>query len=118
MEITLYGKPQSTNHIYKHTCRWKYPTVYMTQEGKKTKQDYALQAKMQWKKLDGDINMMIEFYFWDKRKHDIDNYNKIVLDSLSGIIYDDDEQIQQLHIYKHYDKENPRIELTIENETM
>lgn len=116
MKITLYWKPQSTNHIYKHTCRGKYPTVYMTTEWKKAKQDYALQAKMQWSKIDGDISMVIELYFWDKRKHDIDNYNKIILDALSWIIYEDDEQIKELCIYKYHDKENPRIVLYINNE--
>jgi len=115
MKITLYWKPQSTNHIYKHTCRGRYASVYMTAEWKKMKQDYAIQAKMQWSMLEGNICMEIHFYFWDKRKHDIDNYNKIVLDSLSGVIYEDDEQIQELHIYKYYDKKNPRIELNIDN---
>ena len=35
------------------------------------------------------------------------------MDALTWILYDDDTQIQQLHLYKKYDKENPRIEIQI-----
>ena len=111
--ITLRGTPKSTNHIYKVTCRGKFATVYMTKAGKDLKESYQWEAKSQWKKkpLTGDVSVSIVFYFGDKRKHDIDNYNKILLDALSGIVWEDDEQITELHINKEYDKENPRVEL-------
>jgi len=34
----------------------------------------------------------------DKRRRDIDNYNKILLDSLTGIVWEDDSQIDILTI--------------------
>ena len=106
--ITLYWKPESTNHIYKFNR--KFWNMYMTAEWKKIKKDYALQAKFQTnKKISWDVVMKISFYFPDKRKRDIDNYNKIILDSFSWVVYDDDKQIQKLILEKFYDKENPRI---------
>ena len=39
--------------------------------------------------------------------------NKPVLDTLSGITYDDDSLIKMLHLAGGYDKENPRIEIAI-----
>ena len=86
----------------------------MTQKGKDLKESYYYEAKNQWKKkpLTGKVTVNIILYFGDKRKHDIDNYNKILLDSLSGIVWEDDEQIQELNILKRHDKQNPRIEIT------
>ena len=39
--------------------------------------------------------------FPDKRKRDLDNYNKIILDSLEDTILVDDKQIKRLCITKH-----------------
>lgn len=46
---------------------------------------------------------------------DIDNYNKILLDSLTWIIYEDDKQIKLMTIQIcEHDKNNPRIDLIID----
>jgi Holliday junction resolvase RusA-like endonuclease len=115
MEIILTGKPASTNHIYKSTCRGKFASVYMSKEGKDLKESYQWQIKSQYKGklLTGDIDLRIELFFGDSRVRDIDNYNKIVLDACTGMIWKDDSQIMSLLIVKNYDKKNPRVELTI-----
>jgi len=115
MKIILKWKPQSTNHIYKYTCRGRYPTVYMTQEWKDLKYAYEIQAKSQykWKPLEWDVETYVKLYFSTKHKHDIDNYCKILLDSLSWICYIDDNQIVKQTVEKCFDKENPRIEIEI-----
>lgn len=46
---------------------------------------------------------------------DIDNYGKILLDSLTWIVYEDDKQIKLMTIQiMNPDKNNPRIELIID----
>jgi len=109
MEIILKGNPQSTNNIYAHTGH----RVYMTAKGKALKEDYQWQIKSQYKgkPLKRDIDLKIELFFGDNRKRDIDNYNKILLDAFSGILYEDDSQIQSLLIVKNKDIKNPRIEI-------
>lgn len=115
MELILKGNPKSTQHIYKMTCRGRFASMYMSADGKALKEDYQWQLKSQYKKkpLTGDIDMRVELFFGDERKRDIDNYNKILLDSMSGIIFEDDSQIQSLLIIKNKDKKNPRIEIII-----
>lgn len=111
MKIILKGNPVSTNNIYRYT---KYGT-YMTEKGKSLKNDYYYQLKNQYKStpcLD-DVILAVELFFGDKRIRDIDNYNKIVLDACSGILWIDDSQIQEIKIKKNYDKDNPRIELIL-----
>ena len=111
MEITLKGNPQSTNNIYRHTGN----RVYMTAKGKALKEDYQWQLKSQYKgkPIKGDVDLRIELFFGDARIRDIDNYNKILLDACSDILWIDDSQIQSLLIIKNHDKQNPRVEMLI-----
>ena len=115
-KIVLTGSPLSTNSLYRYTCAGNVPRLYMTDEGKARKKQYQWQAKTQWRNslLDCPIKMSVFLFFKDKRKHDADNFNKILFDSCQGIIFEDDSQIQELHVYKGYDKENPRTEVHIE----
>lgn len=116
MEIILTGEPKSTNNLYRSVCRGKFPTVYMSESGKSLKTSYQNQARKQYrgKIVDKDLYVVVKLFFKTKRKFDIDNANKILLDSLTGIVWKDDSQIQEMLIIKGYDKENPRIELKIE----
>ena len=115
MILTLKGKPRSTNNIYRSTCMGKFARVYMSAEGKALKEDYQWQAKSQWKKqpLKGNIGLQIDLYFGDLRKNDIDNFNKLLFDSLTGIVWVDDTQIQEMTVRKNYDKKEPKIEIEI-----
>lgn len=87
----------------------------MTPEGKALKQQYQWEVKSQWKgkPLSGDIELWVTLFFGTKRKADLDNFNKILLDSMTGIVYDDDSQINHLHIERAYDKRSPRIEISV-----
>ena len=89
--------------------------MYMSKEGTDLKALYQWQAKQQWKgkPLTGDIALEIVLYFGTKRKADLDNFNKLYLDSLTGVVYEDDSQIASLTLKRGYDKKRPRIEVTI-----
>ena len=115
MKLVLQGQAKSTQHIYKPSSRGKFASIYMSKEGKALKENYQIQLKLQYKKkiLTEDIEMKLVFYHGDKRSRDIDNYNKLILDSMSGIIYNDDKQIRRLLIEMYYDKLNPRVEIEI-----
>lgn len=113
--ITLLGEPRSTNNIYKYHCRFGRPAGYMSANGKNLKIDYQWQIKNQWKKkpLMGPITARFTLYFSRKGKHDIDNFSKLLLDALTGVVWEDDSQIEELHIKKDFDRSNPRIEIEI-----
>lgn len=116
MKIILTGQPRSTQHIYHFTCRGRFGKLYMIAEGKQLKKQYQSEIEAQWNKeiITGDCSIKIDLFFQDKRKRDIDNFNKLILDSLENIVLENDNQIQELNIRKFYDKENPRIEIEIE----
>jgi Holliday junction resolvase RusA-like endonuclease len=115
MKIVLEGEPKSTSHIYAYHCKFGFPQGYMNKAGKDLKEDYQWQAKSQWRKklLTGEVKLTIDLYFGTKRRQDIDNFNKLVYDALTGIVYEDDGQVVEVLTRKHYDKENPRIEVEV-----
>ena len=109
--IVLKGQAKSTNHIYKARCFNNHPSVYLSKEGKDIKEDYIRQLKKQYKGevQQGDIRLSVVFFHGDKRKRDLDNYQKLVWDSCNGILFEDDSQIVELYLRKAYDKEDPRV---------
>ncbi len=116
VDIILKGDPRSTSHIYKAVCRGQFPSVYMSKQGKDLKEDYQWQIKSQYKGRihKGEVDLIVKLYFGTKRSHDIDNYNKLVLDACSGLVWEDDAQVQSMMVSKHYDKGNGRVELIID----
>jgi Holliday junction resolvase RusA-like endonuclease len=72
----------------------------MTDEGKALKEQYQWEAKSQWKgkPLEGNIELSVTLYFGTKRRPDLDNFNKLSLDALTGIAYLDHSQIAKLTI--------------------
>ena len=87
----------------------------MTHDGRSLKNSYIVQAKEQWKKdvMTTPVRLEVDLFFGDNRRRDIDNWHKILLDSLTGVIWKDDSQIVYLAVTKGIDKENPRIELRL-----
>jgi len=115
MKIILTGEPRSVNNIYKYHCKFGFPSGYMSAEGRALKEDYGWQAKSQWKgkPLKGSVEVSVGLYFKSKIHHDIDNYGKLLFDSLTGIAYEDDKQIEKMIVSKYHSKDNPRIEIEV-----
>lgn len=112
MQIILKWNPLSTQHLY-----WFFRNnFYMKKEWKETKKRYIreIQEQYNWWVIEWDIRIHIIFYFWDKRRRDLDNYLKIILDSMTWLVYNDDCQIQKLVLEKYICKETPRIEINFE----
>lgn len=61
------------------------------------------------------VKLDLTAYEPDRRRRDIDNLLKAILDSLSKYIYEDDSQVRELTIRRGgVDKENPRIAVKVE----
>lgn len=63
--------------------------------------------------LEGPLVVTVDIFWPDRRNHDIENL-KGLFDALSGVVWVDDGQIVDLHLTKAVDKENPRLEMTVE----
>ena len=60
-----------------------------------------------------DVAITVKVYR-PQKSGDLDNFLKVTLDSLKGIIYDDDKQVKVIHAERYDDKKNPRVDLLIE----
>ena len=68
--------------------------------------------------ITGAIRMTIKLYrkfvATSRRFGDFDNHGKAVCDALNKIVYADDSQVTKCTVEKFTDKNNPRVEVTIE----
>jgi len=89
--------------------------MYMTAAGKALKEAYQWEARGQFHgaPLSTPLSVTVRLFYATKRKADWDNAHKLWQDALSGIVWEDDSQIVEAHVFKGYDKERPRIELEI-----
>lgn len=61
--------------------------------------------------MTGDVRVTM-FMFYASRRPDLDE--SLVLDLLQGVFYENDRQVKEKHIYWGLDKENPRVEVIVE----
>lgn len=86
-------------------------------EYREGKQAARLLLGAQWrsKPLNGAVQVFGRVWMPDRRKRDAGNYRKCLTDAMSGICYDDDAQIwRETWERAGIDRENPRIEITVE----
>ena len=62
--------------------------------------------------LAGPLCVCCQVYFPDKRG-DLDNRIKQLWDSLNGIAWLDDRQVEEMHLYRRIDKADPRIIISV-----
>jgi len=60
-----------------------------------------------------EVEIMLVVYFPDHRRRDAHNQEMVLFDALQGVIYDDDCYIIEHTTRKMYDKDSPRMEVTV-----
>ena len=61
----------------------------------------------------GPVSLFIDFYLPTRRRLDLDNLLKTVMDALNCVAYADDSQVEEVFAVKHYDRQLPRAEIAI-----
>jgi Holliday junction resolvase RusA-like endonuclease len=91
----------------------------MSSQGKKWKEEAMTWANLQrirqhWIPTEKQkVVMEVTIYWPDHRKRDCSNILKILEDSFTGILYDDDRWVLSRIMDFSVDKENPRCEVRI-----
>lgn len=102
--------PPSVNQMYRRNP--KGHGMYKTPEAKVWIQK-CLSIIKKKNPLKGKVDVGIELYF--QREADIDNRIKPILDLLQEAkILDNDKQVYSLVVNKYFDKNDPRVELNIQ----
>lgn len=128
--FTIVGKPCGKGRP-KFARRGEYVTTYTPEKTV----NYESLVKFVWvqsggEKLHGAIGASFVSHFpipkseskkkraemdgeWYTKKPDCDNIEKIILDALNGIAYDDDSQVAKQSSEKIYDAEETMVEVTL-----
>lgn len=64
------------------------------------------------KPISGPVAVFLDVYR-PRKRGDLDNILKAVLDALNGVAYVDDEQVRQIHAVRYDDKHSPRVEIGV-----
>lgn len=102
--------PPQLNHL--HTiARGRKVLSTKGRQYKETVQEICLYKRV--KPIDGPVRVYANFYR-PRKSGDLDNVLKALLDSVKGFLWHDDKQVVEIHAYRFDDKDDPRVELTIE----
>ena len=97
--------PPTVNSYWRHKVIGKIATVYVSQEGqayRKAVNLCLLEHGVKTYALERDLRVEIEVFPPDRRKRDLDNLLKSLLDSLTHAqVWKDDNQIADLRIYRN-----------------
>jgi crossover junction endodeoxyribonuclease RusA len=103
IEFNVYGEPRAKQSFRVGNGGGGYQTARV--KGWQADVGWAAQqvmrrAKPMLEPLGCDVLVDLTFYLGDKRRVDLDNLSKAVLDGLNGICWEDDRQVVDLHIRK------------------
>lgn len=72
----------------------------------------ALATRAGVRPVGGPVRLTLKVYR-PRKCGDLDNTLKVLLDSITGVGWEDDRQVEHIHAYRFEDKANPRVEVEI-----
>ena len=83
---------------YQTSVRYEAMAAFLSQPSWQTDQRYRLELTV---------------YAATRKRADVDNYAKAIMDALNKLAYADDSQVDELTVTRHVDPSEPRCEVTI-----
>jgi len=108
--FTVPGKPIGKER----PRRGKNGVWYTPTATKKYESRVAIYARLaRVRPIAGSVWCILDVYLPDRRRRDVDNICKSVLDALNGVAWQDDTQVARLTVTKKIDSVDPRVEVCI-----
>lgn len=92
----------------KNRLRWGKGRAYKDPRALAFEEELAAAARIavgssadRWPKR-GPIKLQIQVRQPDKRRRDLQNWSDTICDALNGLVYEDDSQVVQLEMHKHF----------------
>ncbi|MBX6770870.1 MAG: RusA family crossover junction endodeoxyribonuclease [Chloroflexi bacterium] len=101
--------PPSVNHLYARFA----DRVVLTDAGLAYHDEVAVTLRGQTVPPDVRFRVTIHLHFPDRRRRDLDNALKLLLDAVSRALGFDDSRIDELHVYRALDRQCPRAEVLL-----
>lgn len=101
--------PPTVNHMYRRARGH----LALTPEALAFRHAVRMIAMVQdVRPITGPVAVFVDVYR-PRRRGDLDNVLKAVLDALNGVAYRDDEQVEEIHAHRYEDKRAPRVEIAV-----
>lgn len=107
--------PPSVNHLYHRSERG----VVLTDQARLYRDEAAwlvrsaVAAAREQPATTDRLHVTVRFRFGDRRRRDLDNPLKLLLDAVCAGLAVDDSQIDELHVYRALDRMCPRAEVLL-----
>jgi Holliday junction resolvase RusA-like endonuclease len=87
------------------------PALIKSQKALDYNDAFRLQCPKLSPLMEGDVSVTITIYYASRRP-DLDE--SVILDAMQGLVYLNDRQVKEKHIFWGLDKERPRAEIIVE----
>ena len=111
-KFVIFATPPSINS-YKITSKRTHKQILAPRVRNFIKEVYYLAKEQQLRLYKGVLGVNIRYFFKNKRRRDVDNFHKALIDGLKGVAFIDDVQIKFLTLEKYVDTKHPRTEVII-----
>ena len=114
MIFTLYGTLYQKGNSRKIAVnrRTGRPMVIKSGKALSTVKDFTIQAQVQYRGVPyKEACKLTATIYYPSRRHDL--CASLLCDILEGIAYENDRQIEEMILYKRFDKKNPRVEVEV-----
>jgi len=111
IEFEILGEPASKANSRKLVTIKGRPAFIKSEKARKYVKSFKEQCPKCDPLLDGNVSVWITIHYATRRP-DLDE--SVILDAMQDLIYANDRQVKEKHIFWGLDRENPRSEIKIQ----
>lgn len=105
--------PPSANVYWRNVVIRGVARTLVSEDAKNYKKEIGeLAHRLGMRPAKGNVVITLQVYR-NQASGDLDNRIKVTLDALRGIAFEDDDQVTEIHAYRHDDKGNGRIVISV-----
>ena len=108
--LIVHGEPASKANSRQIVMFGKRPAIIKSKKARDYVKTFEKQATSLETLLEGDLAVHITIYYASRRP-DLDE--SVILDCMEGVIYVNDRQVKEKHIFHGLDKDHPRSEIFV-----
>tara|TARA_R100001015_G_C4634392_1_gene200820 strand:- start:1481 stop:1855 length:375 start_codon:yes stop_codon:yes gene_type:complete len=112
IEFEIVGEPASKANSRKLVTIKGRPAFIKSEKARKYVKSFQEQCPKLDTLMDVDVSVWIKIYYATRRP-DLDE--SVILDAMQDLIYVNDRQVKEKHIYWGLDRDNPRSEIKIQS---
>jgi Holliday junction resolvase RusA-like endonuclease len=110
VSFVVFGEPASKANSRKLVRLNGRPAFIKSQKARDYLAAFQLQCKKVLPLMTGDVYVEITIWYASRRP-DLDE--SVILDAMQGLIYVNDRQVKEKHVFHRLDKDNPRAQITV-----